>query len=753
MDKARKKNIKRVIALVCVVAVVGLLAAMPLIVNSSAEEDGPQASILSGVAQTGTIQTELIGGGTLAEEDAVTVSLPSAVKITEFLVTNGDTVREGDPIAAVDRVTVMTAIAEVQETLDYLAEEIEAESEEDTDGEVAALAGGTVKILYATEGALVQDIMLEHGALAVLSLDGLMAVDMEVESDLAAGTSVTVVFSDDTTVTGKVVTNLAGEMTVTVEDDDYAIGEAVQIRAEDGTVLGSGELYIYSPWNATAYSGTVDSVEVQEGETVDAGDTLVELSDMGYTATYRQLVGQRQAYEELMLELFEMYQTEQLTAPCDGIVSGVDQDSVQLLAAGRQSYGIVLLANAPNGDDETQYTNFIGQVSGVSEAGLALQLNPTPISVTDYKALTSIPADTTAMTQSVSYTAQAPVYALSGSDWVQIEMSAIHEGDILLFACDENGDFVWVVRVIAAAASEPEEPSEPADTSDPTDPSTSTDPTVPVDPSTPTDPTVPDGGSVTDPTTPDGGGSTTDPTVPDGSGATTDPSMPSGSGSATFPSGFQSGSSSASSSGSSWSGTTTYPQGSTAAEPEVELYGLDVAEVAAVTPQGTMTVDITVDELDITGLRLGMEAQIKISALGGEKFAAVITEISNTGTNNGGNSKFTVELTLERAEDMLAGMNATASVVLSTHSNVLTLPTDALVEAGTQTLVYTGYDEENEVLTDPVAVTTGVSDGQTVEILGGLNSGVTYYYAYYDTLEVSVTPDFGGGKLLFGGRS
>ena len=31
MDKARKKNMKRIIALVCVIAVVGLLAAMPLI--------------------------------------------------------------------------------------------------------------------------------------------------------------------------------------------------------------------------------------------------------------------------------------------------------------------------------------------------------------------------------------------------------------------------------------------------------------------------------------------------------------------------------------------------------------------------------------------------------------------------------------------------------------------------------------------------------------------------------------------------
>ena len=47
-----------------------------------------------------------------------------------------------------------------------------------------------------------------------------------------------------------------------------------------------------------------------------------------------------------------------------------------------------------------------------------------------------------------------------------------------------------------------------------------------------------------------------------------------------------------------------------------------------------------------------------------------------------------------------------------------------------------------------MTVTVGVSDGETVEILEGLTEGQTYYYAYYDTLEVSNTPEFGS----FGGR-
>ena len=178
-----------------------------------------------------------------------------------------------------------------------------------------------------------------------------------------------------------------------------------------------------------------------------------------------------------------------------------------------------------------------------------------------------------------------------------------------------------------------------------------------------------------------------------------------------------------------------------------ELYGMDMTQIAAVTPQSTMTLEITVDEQDVATLAVGMRAQVRIDALGGEKHDATITLIGNTGTNNGGSSKYTVELTLNRGENMLSGMTATASVVLSSTDQVLTVPAAALVAEGTRTLIYTGYDEEKETLLNPVEVKTGVSDGQTVQILDGLSEGQTYYYAYYDTLEISYTPDFGSGMF------
>ena len=769
----KKKQTKRVIKLICIVVVVALLAAMPLLAKQDSAEDGPKASILSNTVSAGSINTELIGGGTLAEDDAVTISVPSAVKLQEFLVSNGDAVTEGTAIATVDRVTVMTAISQVQETLEYLSEQIEEESETDSEEAVTALAGGVVKILYAQEGASVQSVMLEHGALAVLSLDGLMAVDLETESELPAGTAVTVTLSDDTQVSGKIAKNLAGEMTVTLEDDGYAVDDKVQVAAEDGTLIGSGVLYIYSPWNATAYTGTVDSVYVDVDDTLDAGDTLMILEDVGYTATYRQLVAQRQEYEDLMLELFHMYQTQTITAPCDGVVSGIDKDSVQLLSAGGQGFIISFLANAPNGDDETLYVNYAGQVTGITSEGWNLNLNPQAIPIEDYTVLSGVSLDTGAMTQAVMHTQTGiPIYTLSGGTWTQISSSGIGVGDILLFAADTNGTLVW--SVLLQKASQPESPTDPSVPTTPTipaDPSTPTTPTTPTDPSTPTTPTTPaDPSTPTTPTTPTDPSTPTTPTTPaDPSTPTTpttptDPSVPgnpggsvpSGSG-GSYPSGsgssfpFNNGSFS---SDSSWSTGTAMSQmdgyGYTESESAFALYGLEMADIAAVTPQDTVTLDITIDELDVNALQVGMTAQVKIDALGGEKYTATITEIGNTGASNGGNSKYTVELTMDRAENMLSGMNATATIVLSSVNDVLTIPADALVESGNQTFVYTGYDEENDLLLNPVTVRVGCSDGETVEILEGLAKGQTYYYAYYDTLEISFTPDFGGGGFMFG---
>ena len=678
MDKTKKKKLKRLIAAVCIVAVVAFLALMPLLAKQETPATGPQASVLTAEVRSGSVLTEIVGGGVLAGEEAQTLTVPSAVKLTGFLVSNGQTVKAGDPIATVDRVSVMKAVTQVQETLDYLAERIEEERDGDTVQKVTALAGGKVKHMYAKKGDSVQSVMLEYGALAVLSLDGLMAVDLTVESDLLAGAEVTVTLENGKTVAGKVKSNLSGEMVITLEDDDYADGQTVQVSAGE-TVLGSGEMYIFSPWKASAYAGTVSSVSVEEGDTAKVGQTLMKLTDTGYTAQYHQLVTQRQEYEQLMLELFSMYQTLQLTAPCDGVVSGIDQDSAQLLSANGGSYGLSLLANAPNGDDQTQYLNFVGKITGIGQNGWTLLVNPQPAQIADYTDLSGLSMEETAMTEAQLFALGVPVYERVENTWQQADVQTVTAGDILLFAFDSQMQPVWTVRVQKAQSNQ--QPSEP-------------------------------GGSVPGGSEPGG-------------------QMPGGNG------GFNPG---GSMSGGNWGGGMQQ-------EEVFELYGLETAQIAQVNPQTQVTLEISVDEMDVAKLETGMTAQVKVDALGGEKCTAQITDISNTGTNNGGQSKFAVTLTMDRLENMLSGMNATAVITVATKENVLTVPAEVLVEQGGKTLVYTGYDEKKEVFTGAVEVTVGISDGETVQILSGLQEGQVCYYAYYDTPVVSNAAQTGSSGL------
>ena len=333
MDKNLKKLRQRYIAWGCCAALVLLLAILPMAAAGKTGADAPQASILSAQVERQDIQTQIIGGGQLSGEGAVSLTIPQDVKLTRYLVKNGDVVSQGDAIAQVDTVSVMSAITQVQETLDYLSEQIAAASDETASQTVTALSFGVVKVLYAQEGDDVADVMLEHGALAVLSLDDKMAVQVQSQTDLTVGEPVQVTFSDGTQVTGSVKSNVKGTLTVTVEDDDYLVGETVTLTTEDGSDLGQGQLYVHSPWNAMAYSGVVSQIPVQEGQTVSQGRTLLKLEDTGNTPEYQQLIDQRREYEQMMQQLFQMYQTQTITAPCDGIVTGVDTDGAWLLAS------------------------------------------------------------------------------------------------------------------------------------------------------------------------------------------------------------------------------------------------------------------------------------------------------------------------------------------------------------------------------------------------------------------------------------
>lgn len=371
MDKSKKKRIKRYIAWACLAALVVLLTVMPLVAKNDAAAEGPQASILSATAEIGSITTTLRGGGNLEDQDAQDVIIPTGVKITEFLVKNGDTVTEGTPVATVDKVSVMEAITSVNDTMKYLQEELEKGRDEKVAETLTAVPGGRVKKIFAQEGETVQEVMLRDGALAGLSIDSMMAVEIETESTLTTGESVEVTLADKTVVTGRVESNLDGKVVVTVDDEGYEVGQKVTVKD-----LGTGILYIHNAWKATAISGTISKVNAKEEQTLKANASLFTLTDRDFTGQLQHRANQHREYEELLQTLLIMQESGTINAPCDGIVSGIEEDSVHLLSgegeweiellteSGTPTYRVVFL-------DNEEYTCTCGQYPHTADCVLS----------------------------------------------------------------------------------------------------------------------------------------------------------------------------------------------------------------------------------------------------------------------------------------------------------------------------------------------------------------------------------------------
>lgn len=856
MDKARKKHLKKYITWGLLAALVLLLTVMPLLAQQEVKEDGPVASILSGSVQHGQVSVALHGGGTLAADGAEDVTLPTNVKITEFLVKNGDTVTAGTPLAVVDKVSVMTAITEITDTMEYLQEEIDEARNEKASTTIAATAGGRVKKVYAKTGDLVEDVMLENGALAVLSLDSLMAVKLERKMDILTGETVCVALSDGMQITGRVESNLNGEIVITVEDEGYPIGEQVTVTTGDGNHIGSGELYVHNSWAATAYTGVVSNVSCKEETKVYSGATLFTLKDTEFEADLGYLAALHREYEELMQELFQMYERGTIDAPCDGMVSGIDKDSPHLLASGEETWEAqllnsqsgeengwkIVLLSEPSPDTQLPGTNIYGctkdencevqvneqhdsdcpkkcKASAVGGVCKANQHERNCIEACDHadtptkcdatgkhyfdciKGCTSAKetgkcGNGTATGSQHYYTCIESCISSSDSekdcpatgahkkdciescvhaDVVGVCESQYHYTDCIGACKDCDGanevcpsskhlptcyyaDMTYTATAakIAAVGNELVVHTDMSGTTyhvirtgsgwaiaggGKVNTETLVGPEASVSVSNAADFKGKEGSIILIVT-----GHKGDTDVPMGAVMY----QAASSGNLGDLSGLLGGMGGFGNLAGLMGGLGGYTYGGITAEGlEKELYDLEGDVLMTVTPQNTMTVTIAIDEQDIAKVTKGMTAEVKVEALKGQTFEAVVTNVSISGSNSGGSSKFPVELTLDMSGEMLEGMSATAVIPLYTKMDVLTIPAAALVEDGTKTMVYTALDKETGEPTSPVEVQTGITDGENVQILSGLNSGDTFYYSYYDTLELSTEVE--ANHFSFGG--
>ena len=324
-NKKRKKRriIITVVSIVVILAIIAVVSVSFLQRRVREQFASSQGEVLSYEVTTGSISTVVSGSGSLTDVDLESITVPEGVEITEVLVKRNQTIKAGDILATVDMASVISAMADLQVQIEELDEQISDAEDDSASTRIKAGVTGRVKAIFGEKDADVTDVMYEHGALALISLDGYMAVDIETEA-LAVGDSVTVKLSDEKEVDGTVDSVLDGKATVLVTDNGPKYEEAVVVLNSEGAELGTGNLYIHSALRVTGYSGIISYVNVSENAKVYSSSVLFNLKDTGYSANYNSLLRERAELEETLLELLTIQRDGAVLAQMDGSVYSVD---------------------------------------------------------------------------------------------------------------------------------------------------------------------------------------------------------------------------------------------------------------------------------------------------------------------------------------------------------------------------------------------------------------------------------------------
>lgn len=282
-----------------------------------------QIEVISSPVNVGSVISVVNGTGTLAEMDLEAITVPAGVEVTEVLVETNQLVVPGDILAMVDMASVMNTLADLQAQIETLDAQISKAEDDAVSTEVYAGVSGRVKAVYGKTGDNVADVMVANGALALLSLDGYMAVSIQ-SGSLTEGDSVSIVLSNGKKLAGSVGTVDGSQATVLVTDNGTVYGDKVTVLNSEGTQLGTGILGVHRPLRVTGYAGTISSVKISVEDKVSESTKLFVLKDTDYSAGYHTLLRKRTELEQTMMDLLTIQRDGAVLAVYNGGVYSVD---------------------------------------------------------------------------------------------------------------------------------------------------------------------------------------------------------------------------------------------------------------------------------------------------------------------------------------------------------------------------------------------------------------------------------------------
>lgn len=309
-----------VVALLCSAGLFGLKA----YINKQAESSRT-TGYSRAVVTRGALEETVYGSGTTSARNQTNVLAEAEGTLTDLRVSVGDAVKAGDILAVMTNTDLDDTITDLEFDLWELDDQILSTSAGSKVTTIEAPAAGRVVAIYAEAGDDALAVFRREGALAIISTDGRMKVELS-DVDTASGVSL----GEKLTVTGETfiaegtVVDLTRQgtcLTLTIQDDSLPMGETVTVARQNGTILGTSTLEVNKPMAVSSYGGTIESVKVSVGDKVKRADTLFKLTDSPLTLKIENLRLQREAAAKSLEEAKQQRENLIVVAPCDGTIA------------------------------------------------------------------------------------------------------------------------------------------------------------------------------------------------------------------------------------------------------------------------------------------------------------------------------------------------------------------------------------------------------------------------------------------------
>ena len=153
----------------------------------------------------------------------------------------------------------------------------------------------------------------------------------------------------------------------------------------------------------------------------------------------------------------------------------------------------------------------------------------------------------------------------------------------------------------------------------------------------------------------------------------------------------------------------------------------DQSDTAVIVNNNNYSVDVPIDEIDISKIKIGQKATLTTDDLQGETFEGTVTEISSIPTIQNNVASYDVTVSLPYTDKLKLGQTMNVSIVVAQKEDTLLLPIEAVQTNGNNKYVIL-YNENNsnsngEQARNIKQVQTGLYNDKYIEILSGLNDG------------------------------